>query len=96
MLVKKKEPSKAQKRKFTKGFWWGRVEHRLETYTTYILLIGILLQIIGLLERKWIWILTASGFFGIALILRFFAGISHKIEKHYMDLLRFGKWRKNK
>lgn len=92
--MKKKEPSKSQKKRFTKGFFWGRIEHRLETYTTLLLLIGVILQVIGLLERKWIWILTAASFFGIALIFRFFAGISHKIEKFYMDTLRFGRWKK--
>ena len=90
----KKEPSKSQKKRFTKGFWWGKLEHRLETYTTFLLLIGTILQVIGLLERKWIWILTATGFFGVALIFRVCAGISHKIEKFYMDGLRFGRWKK--
>ncbi len=92
--MKKQEPTKAQKKKFTKGFWWGKQEHRLETYTTYTLLIGILLQITGLLTRKWIWTLIATIFFCIAFVFRFFAGIAHKIEKYYMDKLRFGKWRK--
>ena len=90
----KKEPSKSQKKKFVKGFWWGKLEHRLETYTTFLLLIGVMLQVIGLFTRIWIWILIASGFFGIALVFRFFAGISHKVEKFYMDKLRFGKWKK--
>lgn len=92
--MKRQEPTKGQKKKFTKGFWWGRQEHKLETYTTYTLLIGVFLQITGLVTRKWIWILIASGFFNIALFFRFFAGISHKIEKKYMDKLRFGKWKK--
>lgn len=82
------------RKKFKKGFFWGRIEHRLETYTTYILLIGLLFQITGLLTKKWIWTLVATGFFGIALIFRFFAGISHKFEKHYMDKLRFGRFKK--
>ena len=90
----KKEPSKSQKKRFTKGFFWGKLEHRLESYTTFLLLIGVILQIIGLLERKWIWIVTATGFFGVSLIFRFFAGVSHKIEKFYMDKLRFGRWKK--
>lgn len=94
-MSKKQEPSKVQKRKFTKGFFWGRIEHRLETYTTYSLLFGIILQIIGLLERTWIWILAASGVFGVSLVLRVCAGTAHKIEKHYMDKLRFGKWKKS-
>ena len=93
--MKKQEPTKAQKKKFTKGFFWGKIEHKLETYTTYTLLIGVFLQITGLVTRKWIWILIAAGIFGISLVFRFFAGISHKIEKFYMDKLRFGKW-KNK
>ena len=90
------QPSKSQKRKFTKGFFWGRIEHKFETYTTYSLLLGVIIQLIGLLARVWIWILVATVFFGVALVLRVGAGIAHKIEKFYMDKLRFGKWRKKK
>ena len=91
---KKQEPTKAQKKQFTKGFKWGRIEHKLETYTTYTLLIGILIQIVGILSKVWFIIFVASGFFGIAFVFRFFAGTAHKLEKHYMDTLRFGKWKK--
>ena len=95
-MNRKEEPSKSQKRKFTKGFWWGKLEHCLESYTTFLLLIGVILQIIGLLERKWIWVLTATGFFGIALVFRVCAGIAHKVERHYMRYLRFGAWKREK
>ena len=91
-----KQPSKSQKRRFTKGFFWGRIEHKLETYTTCSLLLGVILQFIGLLMRVWIWILVATVFFGVALILRVGAGIAHKIEKHYMRYLRFGAWKREK
>ena len=96
MVEKKSEPSKAQKRQFVKGFKWGRIEHKLETYTTYTLLVGILIQIAGILTKIWFVIFVASGFFGIAFVFRFFAGTAHKIEKHYMDKLRFGKWKHKK
>ena len=59
-------------------------------------LLGVILQFIGLLMKVWIWILIATVFFGVALVLRVGAGIAHKIEKYYMDKLRFGRWRKNK
>ena len=94
MSEKKQEPTKAQKKQFTKGFKWGKIEHKLETYTTYTLLIGILIQIVGILSKMWFIIFVASGFFGIAFVFRFFAGTAHKLEKHYMDKLRFGKWKK--
>jgi len=94
MIEKKQEPTKAQKRKFVKGFKWGRIEHKLETYTTYTLLVGILIQIAGMLTKIWFIVFVATGFFGIAFVFRFFAGTAHKLEKHYMDKLRFGKWKK--
>ena len=94
MIKKKRKPTKAQKKQFTKGFKWGKTEHKLETYTTYILLVGILIQIAGILTKIWFVIFVATGFFGIAFVFRFFAGTAHKLEKHYMDTLRFGKWKK--
>lgn len=89
-----KKPSKSQKKRFTKGFWWGRVEHKTETLCTYTLLIGLLFQVTGLLTKRWIWSLIATGFFVIALFFRFISGVSHKLEKHYMKYLRFGAWKK--
>lgn len=94
MDKKKQEPTKAQKKQFTKGFKWGKREHILETYTTYTLFIGILIQIVGILIKEWLFVFCASALFGLAFIFRFLAGISHKLEKHYMDTLRFGKWKK--
>lgn len=95
-MTERKEPSKAQKKQFTKGFWWGRREHTLETYTTYTLLLGFLLQIAAIWIRNWSYCVIATGFFGIALVFRIGAGIAHKIEKFYMDKLRFGKWKNKK
>ena len=89
----KKEPTRTQKRQFKKGFFWGRIEHRLETYTTYTLLIGILFLVGALIINERLCAYIATGFFVMALIFRFFAGISHRLEKHYMDKLRFGRWR---
>ena len=94
--MKKEEPSKAQKRKFVKGFFWGKIEHKLEGYTTILLLIGVILQIVGLATRKWSWLLFAFVLFILALLFRVGAGIAHRIEKFYMDKLRFGKWRNQK
>jgi len=92
----KQEPSKKQKKQFAKGFKWGKREHILETYTTYALFIGILFQISGILTRKWVLVLVASVLFGIALVFRFLAGLAHKMEKHYNDKLRYGKWKDQK
>jgi len=96
MIKKKQEPTKAQKKQFTKGFKWGKIEHKLETYTTQTLFIGIVFQAIGLTTRKWSFVFVASVLFGIAFVFRFFAGTAHKLEKHYMDKLRFGKWKKTR
>lgn len=95
-MTERKEPSKSQKRQFVKGFWWGRREHNLETYTTYTLLLGFFIQIAAIWSRKWSYCVIAVVLFGIALIFRIGAGISHKIERHYMRYLRFGGWKKNK
>ena len=92
----KQELTKVQKKKFKKGFFWGKIEHKLETYTTYTLVIGLIVQIIGLIERKYFFILIGLSLFLISLIFRIFAGISHKLEKHYMKYLRFGAWKKQK
>ena len=93
-MIIKKEPSKKQKKQFTKGFFWGKIEHRLEGYTTFLLLIGVMLQIAGLFTKKWLWLLIAFILFILALFFRVGAGVAHKIEKKYMDKLRFGKWKK--
>ena len=95
-MKKKEEPTKEQKKRFTKAFKYGKIEHKLETWTTYILLLGVLIQIIAIWSRKWTYCIVAAGFFGVALIFRVGAGISHKIEKHYMRYLRFGHWRREK
>ena len=94
-MKKKQEPTKSQKKKFRKGFFWGKIEHKLETYTTYTLLLGIIVQTIGLLERKHTFTLIGLLLFSFAFILRVLAGTAHKLEKHYMKYLRFGGW-KNK
>lgn len=95
-MKKKEEPTKEQKRRFTKGFKYGKIEHKLETYTTYTLLLGVLIQIAAIWSRKWTYCIIAASFFGVALVFRFFAGIAHKLEKHFMGSLRFGKWKKEK
>ena len=84
---------KSIKKRFTKGFWWGKVEHKLEKITTAFLLISLLFLLIGAVERKWVYVLAAIVFNTASLLFRVLAGISHRIEKHYMDKLRFGKWR---
>lgn len=94
-MTENKTPTKAQKKQFTKGFKWGKREHVLETYTTYTLFVGIVFQVIGILTKNWVFVFIASALFGLAFVFRFLAGIAHKLEKHYMDTLRFGKW-KNK
>lgn len=88
-----KTPPKIKKQ-FRKGFFWGKIEHKLESYTTLFLLVGLLLQIAGIFERNWILIILASGFFVVSFVFRVGAGIAHKLEKHFMDSLRFGKWKK--
>lgn len=95
-MTKKQEPSPKQKKEFTKGFWWGRREHNLEKYTTWLLLLGFVLLVLGLLSKRWFWQLIATPVFGLALVFRVLAGFAHRREKHYMDKLRFGKWRKKK
>ena len=95
-MTERKVPSKAQKKQFTKGFKYGRIEHRLESWTTIVLLLGFLLQIAAIWIRNWTYCVIATGFFGIALVFRVGAGIAHKIEKFYMDKLRFGKWKNKK
>lgn len=95
-MTERKVPSKAQKKQFTKGFKYGRIEHRLESWTTIVLLLGFLLQIAAIWIRDWTYCVIATGFFGIALVFRVGAGIAHKIEKFYMDKLRFGKWKNKK
>ena len=92
--MKKKEPTKEQKRQFTKGFWWGRQEHRFERYTTYFLLVGFLFHVAGLLTKRWVLELVMTPFLGLALIFRGLAGFAHRMEKHYNDKLRYGRWRK--
>lgn len=93
-MLKKQETTKAQKKQFTKGFKWGKREHKLETYTTYTLLLGLVIQLIAIATRVWEIVFGATAFFFGAFVFRFFAGISHKLEKRYMDTLRFGKWKK--
>ena len=95
-MTKKKEPSPKQKKEFAKGFWWGRREHNLEKYTTWLLLLGFILLVIGLLTKRWVWQLMATPVFGLALVFRVLAGFAHRMEKHFMDKLRFGRWRKKK
>jgi len=90
-----KTPPKIKKQ-FAKGFFWGKIEHKLESYTTLFLLVGLLFHLAGIISRKWILVIVAVGFFLISLVFRVCAGISHKLEKHFMDSLRFGKWKKKK
>ena len=92
--MKKAEPTKQQKRQFAKGFWWGKQEHRFEHYTTYFLVVGFLLHITGLLTKRWVLELITMPFFGLALIFRGLAGFAHRMEKHYNDKLRYGRWKK--
>ena len=82
------------KKRFTKGFWWGKVEHKLEKITTIFLLISVLLSLVGIVERRWWYIFAALAFNGVSLLFRVSAGLAHRIEKHYMDKLRFGSWKK--
>lgn len=95
-MTKKQEPSPKQKKEFAKGFWWGRREHNLEKYTTWLLLLGFILLVVGLLTERLFWQLFAVPVFGLALVFRVFAGFAHRMEKRYMDLLRFGRWKKKK
>ena len=93
-MTKKQQPSSKQKKQFVKGFWWGRREHNLERYTTWLLLLGFILLVIGLLTERWFWQLIAAPVFGLALVFRVLAGFAHRMEKKYMRYLRFGAWKK--
>ena len=87
-------PDKQTKLKFKKGFWWGKLEHKLETYTTALLFAGLLLQAFYFLTDAGFYVIASTILFVLAAIFRVFAGIAHKVEKHYMDTLRFGRWKK--
>ena len=95
-MIKKQEPSPKQKKEFAKGFWWGHREHNFEKNTTYLLLLGFMLLVIGLLTKRWIWQFIAAPVFGLALVFRVLAGFAHRMEKKYNDTLRYGRWRKKK
>ena len=95
-MTKKQEPSLKQKREFAKGFKWGHREHNFEKCTTWLLFLGFILLVIGLLTKRWVWQFVAVPVFGLALIFRVLAGFAHRMEKHFMDKLRFGNWRKKK
>ena len=95
-MTKKQEPSPKQKKEFTKGFKWGHREHNLERYTTWLLLLGFMLLVIGLLTKRWVWQFIAAPVFGLALVFRVLAGFAHRMEKKYNDALRYGRWRKKK
>ena len=96
MTKQKSKPTKEQRKKFRRGFWWGRREHNLEKYTTWLLLLGFMLLVTGLLTKRWVWQFIAAPVFGLALVFRVLAGFAHRMEKHFMDKLRFGKWKKKK
>jgi len=38
--------------------------------------------------------LIMTPFLGLALIFRGWAGFAHRMEKHYNDKLRYGRWKK--
>jgi len=92
-MTKRIEPTKRQKLQFAKGFWWGRREHNFERYTTYFLVIGFLFLVAGLLGRR-IWQLVSIPMLVLALLFKMLAGFAHRMEKHYNDKLRYGRWKK--
>ena len=95
-MKKKQEPSPKQKKEFAKGFWWGHREHNFEKYTTCLLLLGFTLLVAGLITERRFWQFIAAPVFGLALVFRVLAGFAHRMEKHFMDKLRFGRWKNKK
>ena len=93
--------SKKHRKKYARGFKWGRIEHNAEARTTRLLIVGFVIlacYIAAIVYVPWLnltWaVCLAAVVFLLALIFRLVAAFAHKREKHYMDKLRFRGLRK--
>lgn len=79
-----------KREQYAKGFKWGKLEHKSESACTVFLVIAFITLIAHLYINVVVVEYIAIGILVMALICRLIASIAHKLEKHYMDNLRFG------
>jgi len=82
-------------RRYKLGFAWGKREHKYERITSRLLWIGVLFIIGTGVEwwflRSYYLGIVAGVIFVLAFFVHLIARISHRMEKHTMDKIRFGK-----
>lgn len=84
------------KKRYAIGFKWGKLEHKFEILTTKWLVLGIILLGIGIYLEYWTYwrqtkyvLYIAFIVFLFCWIFRLISAFCHKMEKAYMDRLRF-------
>lgn len=80
---------KSKREQYAEGFKWGRLEHKSEKACTVLLVIAFFVLLIHLYIQHVVVEYIAVGILLMALISRLIASVAHKMEKHYMDKLRF-------
>ena len=85
-IVSRKDSKREQ---YAKGFKYGRIEHKAEETCTVLLIIALIALVSHLYINLIVVEYIAVGILVMALICRIVASVAHKMEKHYMDSLRF-------
>ena len=86
----------SKKKRYARGFKWGKTEHKYEERTTRWLIVGILILCAGIYLEFWTeWPFAKYVFFLAILVFvicwlfRVIAAFAHRREKAAMDKLRF-------
>lgn len=86
----------SKRKRYAKGFKWGRIEHKFEERTTTLLLFSVFVLLASMVFQYQLHIKESIYFFifsfcllVVCLLFRVIASFAHKREKHYMDALRF-------
>lgn len=83
----------SKRNQYTKGFAWGRREHKFESLMTKFLLVAVAGVGLSLLFEWDLLRAIVLGLLVIVLLFRLLTAFAHGREKHYMDSLRFKRRR---
>lgn len=84
----------ATRKRYARGFRWGKREHRFRRYTLRITVAGLFILVLYYFVRVVPILVAGIALIALAVVTNLWAGFAHVREKHAMDSLRF--WSKGK
>ena len=78
-----------RKVRYAEGFKWGKREHRWESNTRLLLLVGTVLLLVYIFLGIPYLHYVACAVLILAVVFSWMALAAHRVEKAYMDKLRF-------